>query len=241
MRRPRPASGCWRTRETPDAVRDRLDAVFATLDPLRLLRDIRAARQRLVEIADAAGASTELPSLETFLSALRTAGKRARCGRLRSRNPSRGRRRPDPLAGATEQLHAWFDEEPWRTSREILDKLQSEHPDRYPDSLLRTVQRRLKIWRSEHALNSCSRGLGPVRFPRTKEFPRHDFEIGRSGRLLRSAQLEAALRSLPPTQLRRKVTRGNIYMRQPQRRSGTSFGEATRQITQIVALHTGSA
>jgi hypothetical protein len=86
-------------------------------------------------------------------------------------NPSRGRRRPDPLAGATEQLHAWFDEEPWRTSREILDKLQSEHPDRYPDSLLRTVQRRLKIWRSEHALNLVFAGFGTRAVPADKGVP----------------------------------------------------------------------
>src|SRR5207342_1341913 len=103
--------------------------------PLRLLRDIRAAQQRLVDIADAAGAPTEPPSLETFLSALRTAWQ---TGEVRPTaqakpKPKRGRRRPDPLAGATEQLHAWFDEERWRTGREILDKLQSEHPDRYPN------------------------------------------------------------------------------------------------------------
>jgi len=32
-----------------------------------------------------------------------------------------------------------------------MEKLQAEAPDHYPDSLLRTVQRRLKGWRSEQA------------------------------------------------------------------------------------------
>ncbi|OBP75133.1 hypothetical protein A9K72_31790 [Mesorhizobium loti] len=40
----------------------------------------------------------------------------------------RGRRRPDPLVKVTGQLRAWFDEEPWRTSRELLVRLQAEQP-----------------------------------------------------------------------------------------------------------------
>lgn len=161
-----PATPCQRLLadpRTPEAVRDRLETVFATLDPLRLLRDMRAAQQRLVDIADAAGASAEEPpALETFLSALRTAWQ---TGEVRPTaqpkpKPKRERRRPDPLAAVSEQLRAWFNGEPWRTGRELLDKLQEEHPDRYPDSLLRTVQRRLKTWRSEHALSLVFDGLG---------------------------------------------------------------------------------
>jgi hypothetical protein len=49
------------------------------------------------------------------------------------------------------QLHAWFTAEPWRTSRQLLERLQAEQPGIYPDGLLRTLQRRLKIWRSEIA------------------------------------------------------------------------------------------
>jgi hypothetical protein len=33
----------------------------------------------------------------------------------------------------------------------MLGRLQQIYPGRYPDGLLRTVQRRLKIWRSEMA------------------------------------------------------------------------------------------
>ncbi len=38
-----------------------------------------------------------------------------------------------------------------QTRHELLDRLQAEHPGIYPDALLRTVQRRLKIWRGEAA------------------------------------------------------------------------------------------
>jgi hypothetical protein len=63
----------------------------------------------------------------------------------------RGRRRPDPLVGVTDQLKTWFLEEPWRSARDLLEKLQAESPGDYPERLLRTVQRRLKGWRSEQA------------------------------------------------------------------------------------------
>ena len=63
----------------------------------------------------------------------------------------RGRRRPDPFAQVAEQLHAWFEAEPGRTGRELLERLQAEYPGTYPNRLLRTLQRRLKTWRSAMA------------------------------------------------------------------------------------------
>jgi hypothetical protein len=42
------------------------------------------------------------------------------------------------------RLREWFEAEPWRTA---LERLQDEEPGIYPVGLLRTLQRRLKIWR----------------------------------------------------------------------------------------------
>jgi hypothetical protein len=62
---------------TPDPVRGKVQVVCATLDPVRLLNDIRQAQARLVEIADQpiAEASAEpcAPTLAQFLASLRTA------------------------------------------------------------------------------------------------------------------------------------------------------------------------
>lgn len=61
---------------TPDEARDKLESIYATLDPVRLLRDIREGQQRLVAIADTPGESSEaegVTSLDTFLIGLRTA------------------------------------------------------------------------------------------------------------------------------------------------------------------------
>ena len=46
-------------------------------------------------------------------------------------------------------MRDWFEAEPWRTSRQLLDRLQAECPGRYPDKLLRTLRRRVKVWRHE--------------------------------------------------------------------------------------------
>ena len=43
------------------------------------------------------------------------------------------------------------EENPAQTGRELLERIQSAFPGRYPDALLRTVQRRIKGWRAEIA------------------------------------------------------------------------------------------
>ena len=99
---------------TPDAARRDMEAVYATLDPVQLLSDIRHGQARLVEIADqpivdAAAAGT--PTLEQFLASLRTAwqygeygrrhaGRRRRSGGVGAPTPS-WRSRPRCAAGST--------------------------------------------------------------------------------------------------------------------------------------------
>ncbi len=157
----------------PQATKDALAAQFETLDPVVLLHDIREAQARLVALADAAP-STEndiaaKAAIEPFLEGLRHAWKEGEVRPTSHRKPPvpRGRRRPDPLVAVTSDLRAWFDEDRALTGHELLSKLQAAHPVAYPDALLRTVQRRLKIWRAEIArelvfgTNHSARGLMP--------------------------------------------------------------------------------
>ena len=117
---------------------------------------MRAAQQTLVAIADQ-GVESALavgtPPIEEFLAGLRTAWREGDVRPTAQPKPKqkRGRRRPDPLVAVTGQLRAWFEADPSRTGRELLARLQVEYPDSDPDRLLRTVQRRLKLWRSEMA------------------------------------------------------------------------------------------
>jgi hypothetical protein len=155
-----PATPCQRLLADPrttEQMRCRVNELRATLDPVRLLQQIRAAQQQLVDIADqpALGetAKPNSPTLEEFLSGLRTAWKEGevRPTSLAKPTPKRLRRRPDPFAAVTTELRGWFEAEPWHTSRELLERLQAECPGVYPDGQLRTLQRRLKEWRREAA------------------------------------------------------------------------------------------
>ena len=154
-----PATPCQRLLadpRTPPEVCERVAELSARLDPIRLLRQMRVRQQSLVDIADkpvAAPSAPTVPPLEQFLAGLRIAWREgeARPPAIPVAKPKRGRRRPDPLVKVTEQLHAWFEAEPWHTSRHLLERLQAAHPGEYPDGLLRTVQRRVKVWRKEKA------------------------------------------------------------------------------------------
>jgi hypothetical protein len=142
---------------TSDDERLSLKAMYLTLDPVRLLRDIRLAQERLVEIADnTIGVSMtddEAMPLEDFLSGLRIAwrGGEVKPTARPKTAAKRERRRPDPLIDVTALLEKWFEAEPWRTSKELLERLQVNYPGVYPSGLIRTIQRRMKNWRSEQA------------------------------------------------------------------------------------------
>lgn len=139
----------------PQSLKDALDAQYATLDPVSLLRDIRAAQRALVEIADTAPVvPAGVPPLEAFVESLKVAWRSTEAVRPTAQpRPSKPRYRtvPDPLEEVTETLKAWFEADPGVTGRQLLDRLQLAHPGAYPDGLIRTVQRRLKIWRRESA------------------------------------------------------------------------------------------
>jgi hypothetical protein len=143
----------------PEEVRARVKAAAAGLDPVRLLAEIRAAQARLVEIADrrageGSGEAPGGPTLAEFLAGLRTTWRE---GEVRptakpKAKPARWwRTRADPFEGAWPRLRAWFDAEPDRTARELLERLGARQGSGPGEAQLRTLQRRLKIWRAEKA------------------------------------------------------------------------------------------
>jgi hypothetical protein len=165
-----PATPCERLMadaRTSEEVRRRLKILRATLDPVRLLQQIRAAQHGLVGLADAPMigdvAPPTAPTMEQFLSGLRTAWREGEVRPTSAPKPKakRLRRRPDPFVAVTTRLREWFEAEPWRTSRELFERLQAEYPGVYPDGQLRTCQRRLKEWRREAALQLVF-GTAPV-------------------------------------------------------------------------------
>lgn len=155
-----PRTPCQRLLEdvrVPDVVKAGLRATASRLDPVRLLHDIRAGQERLVAISDRLGPVERMapsePALEEFLKGLRTAWREGEVRPTAQPRPTaqRGRRRPDPFVQVTAKLHAWFLGSPSLTARELLARLQAEVPGVYPETLLRTLQRRVKVWRAEMA------------------------------------------------------------------------------------------
>ena len=91
----------------------------------------------LAEIADRPGLARGLPdcadagAVSVGLADGLTGGRGAPEQQIHG-EAKRGRRRPDPLVVLTAQLHDWFEAEPWRTARELLEhsRLNSLDPTR---------------------------------------------------------------------------------------------------------------
>jgi len=141
----------------PDTTKERLRAIAATLDPLRLLDEIRTVQQHVARLV--AGDTAEvLPhreaDLEHFLRSVTVAwrhGEVRPTHRPLERPPRHWRTRKDPFESVWPVVRAWLDAEPDRTAKELLKRLQGEHPGMFPDAQLRTLQRRVKRWRTAAA------------------------------------------------------------------------------------------
>lgn len=65
------------------------------------------------------------------------------------------RTRQDPFADVCERLWLLFSLDPDRTAKDLLSQLQREQPDSFALGLLRTLQRRVRLWRREHMSCEC--------------------------------------------------------------------------------------
>ena len=155
-----PATPCARLLalpSVPDAVKQRLREVAANLDPLKLLEEIRTVQHLLAGIAAGetphAAAQRDV-DLDAFLKGLSTAwqdGEVRPTHRVEPKPRRDWRTRADPFDAVWPRVMAWLDTEPDRTGQELFQRLQAENPGAFPDGQLRTLQRRLKDWRSAAA------------------------------------------------------------------------------------------
>jgi len=153
-----PATPCQRLladTRIPQEVRTKLEALQKQLDPVSLLHDIRHRQRRLVMLADKARIEDGEPEpLEKFMVALKTAWTNGTPRPTEKRAAPRvrwWRSRKDPFESTWLEVRQWAEAEPALTARELLQRLQAQYPDSYPDGQLRTLQRRLKIWRAQMA------------------------------------------------------------------------------------------
>ena len=126
-------------------------------DPIAVLAAVRHAQSRMALIAEK-GEDAKLNAppvdLARFLKTLATAwrdGDPRHTHRAPIVLPRHWRTRIDPFEAVNDILRQWLDEAPDMDGITMLRRLQSERPGRYPDNLLRTLQRRVKLWRQEIA------------------------------------------------------------------------------------------
>jgi len=140
-----------------EGTKEQLRAAAATLDPLRLLDEIRTMQHHITNLA-LGQVHQVVPQrdadLETFLRGLATAWRE---GEIRPTHRSvakasrHWRTRKDPFEAVWPTILGWLEAEPDRTARGLLVRLQQAHEESFPDSQLRTLQRRVKQWRSTRA------------------------------------------------------------------------------------------
>jgi transposase InsO family protein len=82
----------------------------------------------------------------------KTARKYVAAGKLPSemKAPRDWRTRPDPFVEHWPEVQARLEATPEFEAKTLFEVLRDEHPERYADGQLRTLQRRVKAWRAAH-------------------------------------------------------------------------------------------
>jgi hypothetical protein len=154
--------------------RERLTAIYQALDPVRLLRQIRLLQDALWRQTVFGRSGHALPGTEASpTEAVQFDGRAcglagasaeepalpvpAHDGRTRRRyrkplGPRTWRTRADPFAAVWDELAAGLTARPERTAKELLRELQARYPGQYTDSVLRTLQHRVRAWRASAIL-----------------------------------------------------------------------------------------
>lgn len=104
---------------------------------------VKELRQRLL-----GGSSLKKAAMKTDMD--RKSGRKYREGKRpsESRAIHHWRTRPDPLAAVWPELQAELEQAPGLQANTLLALLQERHPGDYGNELLRTLQRRVKVWRA---------------------------------------------------------------------------------------------
>ena len=135
--------------------KDTLRQMFAVLDPVRLLSEIREAQRNLTQLEVGGGAATSpeaAQDLDRFVKSLSTAwreGEVRPTHRKTADRPRARRTRADPFEDTWPLVEEWLNQKPDATAKELFHCLQEQAPDNFAAGQLRTLQRRVKQWRTE--------------------------------------------------------------------------------------------
>ena len=139
------------------AIKEKLKVQFKGLDPVRLLQEMRTAQQILSDFAAHGVRTEERPTDESdvavFLANLSVAWKDGEARPTHRKQPAAKhwwRTRVDPFADVWPVIEGWLIAEPSASARAVMSRLAAMVPDVYASKAqLRTLQRRVKVWRAE--------------------------------------------------------------------------------------------
>jgi len=140
--------------EVPDYRKQQLQTQFELLDPVRLLKHIRDAQNSVVAISQNLTPPPLSDDLQKFVSSLATAWRSGEVRPTHRRDPKAGRywrTRQDPFAEVWPVLLSWLEERPDLEAKEMLKRLQTTGYGDFPNGQLRTLQRRVRVWRTSIA------------------------------------------------------------------------------------------
>ncbi|CAB3743292.1 ISNCY family transposase ISBj12 [Paraburkholderia phenoliruptrix] len=152
------------------AIKEKLKAQFNSLDPVRLLQEMRTAQQTLSEFAAygvrAEAATAGESDVAVFLESLSSAWKEGEARPTHRKQPKAKhwwKTRVDPFADVWPVIEGWLIAEPAVATNELMNRLATMVPDIYASKAqLRTLQRRVKAWRAERVKEMI---LGSLRKP----------------------------------------------------------------------------
>jgi hypothetical protein len=137
-----------------DQCKDQLRKVFSTLDPVELLNRIREAQRNLArhEVGSENGKAAETSQeLSRFVESLSTAwrnGEVRATHRKQATGPRAWRTRVDPFQDVWPLVEEWLNEQPDATAKALFQRLQTQTPTPFAPGQLRTLQRRVREWRT---------------------------------------------------------------------------------------------
>jgi hypothetical protein len=149
----RPETPCHRLLARNDITAEakgRLQRTLAGLDPVLLLKQIREAQDTLRALSKNVTPEVIAPDMKAFVESLATAWRAGEVRPTHQHEPKPGRwwrSRKDPFAEVWPVLMGWLQERPDMEAKAMLKKLQASGYGEFPDGQLRTLQRRVRLWR----------------------------------------------------------------------------------------------
>ena len=148
-----PATPCDRLINDPRVAEDtkqKLRDQRERLDPVILLQNIRNAQAALAGLPCPAPTDT----VDEFLVQMKQLWRETdltRKPKTKQKCERRWRTRQDPFTSTWPQIESWLEVRPDATAKELLARLQVDHPGMFATAQLRTLQRRVQSWRQNKA------------------------------------------------------------------------------------------